>query len=143
MRKSVSETVSRGGTAGISELFGIFKAVVFSYAVSLAAFLPTAYVAANRCFSDKAIGLCAKLVCALGTMICGFLSGRFSEKGGLAAGAISGTVYTSVLWIMGGILSRTVSFGAECAAALVVGVVCGSVGGIVGINSKVAKRGQR
>ncbi len=140
MRKNISDSINGGGTARRREFLGILKAVAFSYTVSLAAFLPTAYIAASRCFSDKAIGICAKFVCALGTLICGFVSGRISEKGGLTAGAISGTVYTSVLWIAGGILSQTAAFGAECAAALVVGVLCGAVGGIFGINSKSLRR---
>ena len=68
------------------------------------------------------------------------ISDDSAEKGGLIAGAVSGLVYTFILWLIGGLASQTVSFGACAVTALVIGIVCGAAGGILGINTKGSRR---
>ncbi len=131
---------AQAAAARTPDFLYILKAVAFSYAVSLVMLVPAALIATFRCFSDKGIALCANLICALGVLLCGFIAGRHSEKGGLIAGAVSGLVYTFILWLIGGLASQTVSFGACAVTALVIGIVCGAAGGILGINTKGSRR---
>ena len=140
MLKKTSGYSAAATATRMPDFLYILKAVAFSYAVSLVMLVPAALIATFKCFSDKGVSLCANLVCARGVLLCGFMSGRHSEKGGLVAGAAAGVLYTFILWVIGGIASQTVSVGACAVTALVIGVVCGSAGGILGINSKGGRR---
>ena len=93
MLKKNSGYPAQAAAARTPDFLHILKVVAFSYAVSLVMLVPAALIATFRCFSDKGIALCANLICALGVLLCGFIAGRHSEKGGLIAGAVSGLVY--------------------------------------------------
>ena len=80
------------------------------------------------------------VVTAVSVLFCGFLTGRRSPRGGLLAGLVSGVIYTLVLCILGKLISQDMSIGLNAITAQVIGVVCGAVSGIVGINTKKQRK---
>lgn len=137
LKRTSGETAALGG--GFNAMF-IIKAVLFSYAVSAALLVLCALAATYACLSDRAIGVMVNIVTAVATVMCGFLSGRRSNKGGLLCGALCGSVYTVLLCVLGGLVFRDFRLGASALTALAIGVLCGGVGGIMGINTKKARR---
>lgn len=118
----------------------ILKAVAAGYALSLLLLLPSAILATRLCFSDRAIALTVNLITALSTAVCGFISGRRSERGGLFSGALAGIIYAVFLCLCGNLASQNIHIGMNAVLAAVIGLLCGATGGIVGINTCSRRR---
>jgi putative membrane protein (TIGR04086 family) len=126
-----------GLTSGI--LF-IFKAVGISYIISIALLFVAALIATYQSMSNVGICVLANVVTAIGTIISGFIAGRHFDSKGLLYGAGCGAVYTIILCIFGNIISGNINLGASFLTAFLIGVLCGAVGGIAGINTKKKRR---
>ena len=122
------------------DILYIMKAVAAAYIISVILLLPAALIATWQCFSDKGISVMVNFITALGTVSCGFMSGRHSARGGLICGAVSGFIYAAVLCLIGNLAAQSVSFGMNAVCAAVIGTVCGAVGGIIGINTRRQRR---
>ncbi len=134
---------SRDTVADSGKMFDfmfIIKAVAIAYAVSVVLLLLTALIATFQSMSDKGISIMVNTVTALGTVMCGFLNGRRSPRGGMICGAVSGVTYTLFLCLAGNLASQSFSFGINSITAQIIGIVCGAVGGIIGINTVKKRR---
>lgn len=118
----------------------MLKAVVVAYCVSVALLFVFSVVATFNAFSDRTISVAANIVTAIGVLLCGFMSGRHFSSKGLIFGAICGVFYSGLLCIIGNLAAQNLHFGASAVTALIIGVICGSVGGIAGINTKSTRR---
>lgn len=118
----------------------MIKTVLIAYCISVALLFLVAVLAAFQAFSDRAIAIGANLVTAVGVLLCGFMSGRHFSSKGLVFGALSGVIYSGILCIIGALASKTPTFGTSAVTALTIGLICGAVGGIVGINTKRKRR---
>ena len=124
----------------IPGFFFMLKTVLFSYLISTVLLLLLSVFATFQALNDTAIHISVNTITALCVLFCGFLSGRhFSEKG-LVFGALCGTIYSGILCIAGTLFSQSPDFGSASLTALAIGIICGSVGGIVGINTRHKKR---
>ncbi len=130
--RNLADTPS-GISAGI--LF-MLKTVAIAYGVSILLLLPTALIATLAAFSDRGVSVSVNIVTAIAVLFCGFSAGRHFSSKGLVFGAICGIIYSALLCIIGCLISKTPDFGSCAATALTIGLICGSVGGIVGINTK-------
>ena len=72
--------------------------------------------------------------------ICGFFAARHIRRGGLVSGAISGLIYTIVLYLIGSIVNGDFSLNSSSAIFALISVLSGALGGIVGINLGYKKR---
>lgn len=133
-----AESAADGGKA--FDILYILKAVCIAYAVSAVLLFAAAAAASFWCFSDKGVSIAVNLVTALSVLLCGFMSGRHSLRGGIISGAAAGIFYALVLCVVGNIIAQTVSFGINALTAVIIGLVCGAAGGIVGINTKNGRR---
>ncbi len=124
----------------VSALLFMLKAVFVSYIISLVLLFAGALIAAFGAFSDTTIRILANVVTALGTLIAGFMAGRHFSGKGIFFGAGCGIIYTLLLCIIGNILSGSINIGASFLTALLIGILCGGVGGIAGINTKRTRR---
>ena len=138
MLKSNQTTVGDGGFA--SGLLFMLKTVFISYIVSFVLLFGAALLATLNSMSDMGISVLANVVTALGTMFSGFAAGRHFSGKGLFFGAGCGVVYTVVLCIVGNIVSGELNFGIPFLTALLIGILCGAVGGIAGINTRRTRR---
>ena len=124
----------------VSAILFMLKAVAISYIISLVLLFAAALIATYSAFSDTAIRISANIVTALGTLIAGFMSGRHFSGKGLLFGAGTGIIYTLLLCIIGNILSGSINIGSSVLTALLIGILCGCIGGIAGINTKRTRR---
>lgn len=132
-----TKTVNSGFVSGL--LF-MLKAVFFSYCISVALLFLTAMLATFKSFSDPTISVIVNIITAFGVTLCGFLSGRHFDKKGIVYGALCGTMYAILLCIFGNLASQNFYLGSASLTALGIGIICGAVGGIVGINTKKQNR---
>ena len=133
MLKSANQTTAHDAGSGI---FFIIKTVIISYILSLILLFLISIPATYRAFSNLGISIAANAVTALATLFAGFMAGRHFSGRGIVFGAICGTLYTLPLCAAGCIASSTPFFAQDSLIALGIGLICGGVGGIVGINTK-------
>ncbi|MBR5155571.1 MAG: TIGR04086 family membrane protein [Clostridia bacterium] len=124
----------------VSALLFMLKTVFISYIISLLLLFVGALIATYGAFSDTAVRILANIVTALGTLIAGFMAGRHFFSKGIFFGAGCGIIYTILLCIIGNIFSGNINLGASFLTALLIGILCGAVGGIAGINTKRTRR---
>lgn len=124
----------------ISAVLFMLKAVALSYIISFVMLFAAALLATFQSFSDTAVYILANLVTALGTAIAGFTAGRHFDSKGIFFGAGCGIIYTLILCIIGNIVSSSIHTASSFLIALAIGVICGAVGGIAGINTKKTRR---
>ena len=137
IKTSQKQGYNGGFTSGL--LFMI-KAVGISYILSVIMLTLAAVFAVYRGLGDVGISVLANVVTAIGTAFSGFMAGRHFDSRGLIFGAGSGVIYTVLLCIMGNIVSGSLNFGVSFLTAFLIGLICGAVGGIAGINTKRTKR---
>ncbi len=124
----------------VSAALFMLKAVAISYIISLILLFAASLIATYGAFSDTAIRISANIVTALGTLTAGFMSGRHFSGKGIFFGAGTGIIYTLLLSVIGNIFSGSINLGSSFATALIIGILCGAVGGIAGINTKRTRR---
>ena len=127
-------------TGFVPGLLFMLKSVFLSYCVSVVLLFIAALIATFQAFSDQAISVAVNIITALGVAMCGFLAGRHFDSKGLVFGAICGIIYSSLLCLIGNLVSQTFYFGTNSITALIIGLICGAVGGIVGINTRRKRR---
>ncbi len=134
MLKSTNQASASQGVG--SGIFFIVKTVIISYIISLVLLFLISIPATYQAFSPLAISIAANAVTAITTLFAGFLAGRHFSSKGIVFGTICGILYTLPLCIAGSITSGTPLWGQDTLVALGLGLVCGGVGGVVGINTK-------
>lgn len=134
MLKSTNQASASMGVG--SGIFFIVKTVVISYIISLILLFLISIPATYRAFSPLGVSIAANAVTAITTLFAGFWAGRHFSSKGIVFGTICGILYTLPLCIAGSISSGTPLFGQDTLVALGLGLICGGVGGVVGINTK-------
>ena len=87
-----------------------------------------------------AVSLMVSIITYLCVGVCGFRGARKSGSNGLLMGAISGLSYGVVLYLIGAIAFGELSFNTSILLTLLICVLCGAVGGVMGVNMKSKKR---
>ena len=131
------KVVNTGFTSGL--LF-MLKAVFFSYCISLVLLFVVSAIATFKACSDYTISVMVNIVTVFGVSFCGFVSGQHFQSKGIVFGAICGTLYALILCLLGAMISQNFQFSSEILTSLAIGIICGAVGGIVGINTKRHER---
>lgn len=141
MPKSNHQTVQKAvGTGFSSGLMFMLKAVFISYCLSVALLFIVSALATFNAFSDYTISVMVNLVTAFGVSLCGFMSGRHFASKGIIYGALCGIIYAFLLFILGNLATREFHIGSDSLTAFSIGIICGAVGGIVGINTRRQER---
>lgn len=137
MSKSAQTSANEGFVGSI--LF-MLKAVALSYITSIILLFPAVLLATFQAYSDRGISILVNIITAFGTASSGFMAGRHFDSKGIFFGAGCGIIYTLLLCLAGNLVAQSMSFGMDCLTALIIGILCGGVGGITGINTKKHRR---
>ncbi len=135
--RATAEVPETGFVPGV---FFMLKTVLISYLFSVILLLLLSVLATLQTFSNTVIYVSVNTITAISVLLCGLLSGRHFAGKGLVFGALCGTLYSVTLCIAGILFSDVPSFGTPMLTALGIGIICGAVGGIVGINTKQNRR---
>lgn len=131
---------NQGTVNPISAILFMLKAVAVSYIISFVLLFAAALFATFQSVSDTIVFILANLVTALGTAIAGFSAGRHFDSKGIFFGAGCGIIYTLILCLAGNLIAAGTNHGSSFFVALAIGIICGAVGGIAGINTKKTRR---
>lgn len=115
-----------------SVLFSLLGTVILLFVCAAAATYLTA--------SESAVSLTVAAVTAVCIMWGGFRYARHLGRQGLISGALSGLLYVILLYIIGVLVFCKFSFGVSTVLTMIVGVGCGAIGGIIGVNTGTKRR---
>lgn len=124
---------------GIGILDGI-KNVVLCFSVTAVILFAVSCVAVGVNMPFDAVDLAVCVITYLCVVLCGFRSARRRGSNGLLTGALSGLLYALVLYIVSCVVSSKVFFGTSTALTFLICVLCGAIGGVVGINTNTKRR---
>ncbi len=94
------------------------------------------YLSASEAVIDGLV-LVITAVCVLWG---GFRASRHLGRQGLLSGAVSGLVYMAMLYLIGSLIFGEISFSPQIGLSMLIGVGCGAIGGIVGVNTGRRRR---
>lgn len=116
------------------------KNVLVSYLATLALLFGCA--AAASCLAIPA--LATEIMVTAATALCilwgGFRAARHLGRQGLLCGAVSGLVYMALLSLLGMLILGGAAFSPARLVSIVLGAVCGALGGVIGVNTKTKRR---
>lgn len=70
----------------------------------------------------------------------GFRASRHLGRQGLLSGAVSGLIYVVLLYFIGSLIFGELTFAPATGLSMAIGVGCGAIGGIAGVNTKKKRR---
>ena len=116
------------------------KCLIMSYLLSVVLLFVLSVVAAAKDLGGETVNICITVITGISVIFCGFMTARGAVRGGLINGTAAGLLYTILLYAIGSIVNGSLAFNVATVTALIVGVVCGAVGGVLGINTRKRKR---
>lgn len=114
----------------------IAKAIIISYLVTIPTFAIFAFILANTSFPEKYIAPAVVITSVISILIAGSTATRGTKSKGWLNGAIVGFIYFFILYIISSICYSNFSIDKYVATMTVIGILAGSIGGIIGINLK-------
>ena len=90
--------------------------------------------------SEAVIDAVVLVITALCVCWGGFCASRHLGRQGLLSGAVSGLMYVALLYLVGSLIFGELTFAPATALSMLIGVGCGAVGGIIGVNTKKRRR---
>ncbi|MEG1880656.1 MAG: TIGR04086 family membrane protein [Oscillospiraceae bacterium] len=112
------------------------KNVLISYLVSIILLFITAIIATYLSLSDDVLNILVIIITGLCLIITGFRAARHSKCNGLLNGIIAGVFYTIILYFIGCIVSKSFAITFINISTFALGICCGGLGGIIGVNMK-------
>ncbi len=124
---------------GFDLIYGL-KNLVICFLLTVVILFLSAVVAVYANLQAAAVSLMVSVITYLCVGVCGFRVARRSGSNGLLSGAMAGFFYTLVLYLIGCIVFAEISFSTSVLLTAVICVLCGAVGGVIGVNVKMKKR---
>ncbi len=90
--------------------------------------------------SNDTVNTMILVVTGISILFCGAAAARGVGRGGLLNGVVAGVLYTALLYAIGGIITGSLGFNLATVTALLIGIICGGIGGVVGVNTKKKRR---
>lgn len=112
----------------------IAKGILVSYAVTLPIFAVFAYFLTFTDFPQKYIPSAVIITTLLSIVIAGWTSARNMRSRGWLNGAVVGLVYMVVLYFLSSVTFENYSISRHVITMFIIGILTGSIGGILGIN---------
>ncbi len=122
------------------DIIHLFKCLVFSYVLSIVLLFILSVIATVWDMNNTGISISVWAITGISVLLCGMMSARGVGRGGLINGVIAGVSYTALLYAIGGIITGSLGFNSATVTALLVGVICGGIGGVLGVNTKKRRR---
>ncbi len=116
------------------------KNVSVSFLVTIVLLFLGAIAATYFAMPDWVIHIMVTVITALCIMWGGYRFSSHHGRQGLICGSISGILYIMVLYIAGALIFKEFSFGMSVVISALMWVLCGAVGGLMGVNLKPKRR---
>ena len=114
----------------------IIKGIVISYIITIPLFLIFSFILTYSDFPEKFISPVVIVVTIISILLAGaYATKRMRSKGWLNGGVV-GFIYIFVLYLFSSVISGKFSIDKRILSMFLIGLLAGSIGGIIGINLK-------
>ncbi len=127
-------------TAGGFDIAFAAVNVALCYALTIALIFLASAVAVFCTLPEAAVSLIVSLITYVCIGICGFRAARHSGANGLLSGTVAGLIYVAVLYLVSSIAFGGLNLTLSAGLTALVCILCGAIGGIIGINTRHKKR---
>ncbi|HOV26781.1 MAG TPA: TIGR04086 family membrane protein [Pseudobacteroides sp.] len=117
-------------------LASIIKGIVISFLITIPFFAAFALALTYTDFPEKYISSSVIITTIVSIIVAGSTATSRINRKGWINGAAVGAVYMLVLYIASSISFKDFTVTRYCVTMLIIGIVSGSIGGIIGVNIK-------
>ncbi len=128
------------GSGKLFDLAFSAKNTAICFALTIVLLFAASWVGVITAMHEAVLSLAVSAITYLAIGVCGFRAARHTGNRGLLSGAIAGLIYVLLLYLVGSIAFGDFSFGSSSALTACISVLCGAIGGLVGINMRHKKR---
>lgn len=124
---------------GIFDIPFLLKNTAICIALSVGLIFLASCGAVFLSLPDIAVAMVVGAVSDICVGICGFKAARHFSKQGLLSGALTGIFYVLAVYLIGGIAFGNFGISSSALLSAVIRIICGAIGGIIGVNSRRKK----
>ncbi len=128
------------GENSIFDVVYAIKNVFVSFLVTAVLLFLSAIAVTYLSAPEPVIDAVVLVVTAFCVLWGGFRASRHLGRQGLLSGAISGMVYVVLLYLIGSLVFGKLTFASHTMLSMMIGIGCGAIGGIIGVNTKKRRR---
>jgi putative membrane protein (TIGR04086 family) len=139
----MSVQTAQGIKKNISEHIGVFvilRGIIIAYLLTLPAFAIFALILTYSDFPEKYISTVVLITTIISILTAGSTATKNIRNKGWLNGAIVGAVYIIILYFLSSIAFKDFSINRQMILMFIIGLISGSIGGIIGINFKKPRR---
>ncbi len=114
----------------------IIKGVIISIIATLILLFIFSILLTYTNISEKLINPFIIVITAISILIGSSIGNTKMKKNGLLNGAIIGGVYLTLIYIISSIINHNFILTVQSVIIIISGIICGMLGGIIGINKK-------
>lgn len=118
-----------------SGLYCLALSAVFGIGVILVCLMGFAFVLSRINAPAVLVSILATIALGIGGYFGGYLCARKRHKNGMLLGVICGVIIFMIILIIGAVFAKA-ALGLSTAGKLILTMLCGAVGGVVGVNTK-------
>ncbi|MBE7025903.1 MAG: TIGR04086 family membrane protein [Ruminococcaceae bacterium] len=118
----------------------VLKPLFISLAVTFLALCLLAICIAYGPVSEQAADTCIRIATVVCVFLSGFLSARQKSNRGFLWGGMAGLMYAVTAYIIAALVFGSMTPGTGFLRLLLLGLLAGSIGGTVGVNTRRKKR---
>ncbi len=113
-----------------------FKNLGIEFLLSIILLVILSVLLSTTSLNENVINPSIIFISAFSILFGSFLSSKKIKTKGIIIGAIQGIIYMLILYLISSFSSMNFSIGTESITMILIGVVCGALGGIIGVNIK-------
>lgn len=108
--------------------------ILVSFLITLPVFALFSYILTFVDFPDKYISTAVIITTLISMVIAGWIAAKNIKSRGWLNGAIVGLVYMGILFLASSLVFRDFSIDKHVVIMMIIGILAGSIGGILGVN---------
>lgn len=124
----------------IFDIIHMGKCLGFAYILSVVLLFLLSLGATIWDMSSGMVDIFITAITGISVLFCGLMAAKGVGRGGLLNGIVAGVLYTALLYAIGGIITGSLGFNVATVTALLIGIICGGIGGVIGVNMKKKRR---
>lgn len=114
----------------------IFKGVVISLIASILLLIIFAILLTYTDIKENIINPVIIVITSISILMGSSIANIKIRKNGLLNGALIGLIYMAIIYLISSILNWKFGLNVESLVFILVGIICGILGGVIGVNKK-------
>ncbi len=125
-------------TTVLPNLFKVFfKNLMIEFVLSILLLILLAFLLSTTSLNENIINPSIIFISSFSILIGAFFSSVKIKTKGIVIGSLQGISYMLILYLISSFSNMNFSIGFESIVMITVGIICGALGGIVGVNYKI------